>query len=89
MKQFHIYFSGNVQGIGFRYTAKKIAENLGITGWVQNLPDGHVELIAQGDDKTFEIFIAKLAKQFSSYIQNTNIHHQKSDENFDSFSIRF
>ena len=44
----HFYFSGRVQGVGFRFQACRIAQGLGLTGYVQNLWDGRVELEAQG-----------------------------------------
>ena len=44
----HIYYSGNVQGVGFRYTVKSIATGFEVTGAVRNLPDGRVELLAEG-----------------------------------------
>ena len=44
----HCYFSGRVQGVGFRYTSRNIAINYDVTGFVRNLPDGRVELVAEG-----------------------------------------
>ena len=43
--------SGRVQGIGFRYFAKDVADREGVTGWVRNLPDGCVEALVEGDDE--------------------------------------
>lgn len=43
----HVYFNGRVQGVGFRYSTKRIASGFEVTGWVKNLPDGRVELFAQ------------------------------------------
>ena len=44
----HIFFSGDVQGVGFRYRSFYIAQSLGLTGWVENLWDGRVEMEVQG-----------------------------------------
>ncbi len=46
----HVYVSGYVQGVGFRYSAVRKANNLGVCGWVRNLRDGRVELHIEGDE---------------------------------------
>ncbi|MBD3305233.1 acylphosphatase [candidate division KSB3 bacterium] len=46
----HVYVSGVVQGVAFRYTARRQAQRLGVGGWVKNLPDGRVELVIEGED---------------------------------------
>ena len=46
----HIYFSGRVQEVGFRFTACLLARRLGLTGWVKNLWDGRVEMEVQGTE---------------------------------------
>ena len=56
----HIYFSGYVQGVGFRYQASYIAQSLGLTGWVKNLYDGRVEMEVQGKEDEIELLISKL-----------------------------
>jgi acylphosphatase len=51
-----IYYSGRVQGVGFRYTTKTVATGYDVTGVVRNLPDGRVELIVEGDRAELESF---------------------------------
>ena len=59
----HIYFSGEVQGVGFRYSASRLARPLGLTGWVRNLWDGRVELEVQGDEAAVAELLRGLDRQ--------------------------
>lgn len=61
------YFSGRVQGVGFRYQATRLARGLGLTGWVKNLWDGRVEMEAQGEEMLVWDLVTALHKQ--PYIQ--------------------
>ena len=54
----HIFFSGDVQGVGFRYRAEHAANMLGVTGWVRNEPDGSVLLEVQGTDEQIDKVLA-------------------------------
>jgi acylphosphatase len=53
----HVTISGHVQGVGFRSNAKRVADRLGLAGWVRNLPDGSVEIIAEGQEGHMEEFL--------------------------------
>ena len=50
----HIFFSGDVQGVGFRYRSFYIAQSLGLAGWVENLWDGRVEMEVQGSEASIQ-----------------------------------
>ncbi|NJM62620.1 MAG: acylphosphatase [Oscillatoriales cyanobacterium RU_3_3] len=52
-----VFISGLVQGVGYRYSTRERAKNLGLTGWVRNLPDGRVEAVFEGDKTTVESVI--------------------------------
>lgn len=54
--------SGRVQGVGFRYFAQEAAIAEGLSGWVRNLPDGRVEVVAEGDREAMERFHRQLAR---------------------------
>lgn len=56
----HYLFYGRVQGVGFRFTTYRIALDLGLTGWVCNLPDGSVEACIQGEEKLIDYLVNKL-----------------------------
>ena len=45
----HLFYSGRVQGVGFRFTAQRIASGFAVTGWVRNLPDDRVEMLVEGE----------------------------------------
>jgi len=50
MKSVRVHYEGRVQGVGFRYTIKNLAREFDVSGTVKNLPDGRVELVAQGEE---------------------------------------
>ena len=56
----HIFFSGDVQGVGFRYRSFYIAQSLGLTGWVENLWDGRVEMEVQGSEASIREMLARI-----------------------------
>ena len=70
MKAAHFIVKGKVQGVGFRYFVIKEAQNLELSGWVRNLPDGSVETRAEGPDEKLEIFESSL-KQGPSWSRVT------------------
>ena len=53
-----VYFSGHVQGVGFRYTVQRLALGFDVTGWVKNLSDGRVEMLVEGERGELEAFSA-------------------------------
>ncbi len=58
-------FKGEVQGVGFRATCRRIAHRLNLTGFARNLPSGDVELLAQGEKASLEIMLCELKAKFS------------------------
>jgi acylphosphatase len=55
-QRMHIYYSGRVQGVGFRYTVKSLATGFEVSGTVRNVPDGRVELAVEGAREELEAF---------------------------------
>jgi len=90
MKRAHVFYSGRVQGIGFRYTAQNIAENLGVYGWVKNLEDGRVEIAAEGEEKNLKEFLDKILKgPLGRYIKDMELSWETPTSEFNDFDVRF
>lgn len=58
--RFHGIVSGRVQGVAYRYFAQRWAGALSLSGWVRNLPDGRVEVLAEGEKEVLEVFTERL-----------------------------
>jgi acylphosphatase len=83
-----VHYSGRVQGIGFRYTAKTVATGFEIVGTVRNLPDGRVELIAEGALTELDAF--RLALQdagLAGFIHNEHVEWAEVQNQFRNFEI--
>ena len=88
-KRVHIYYSGSVQGVGFRYSVQRIAEGLNLRGWVRNLDDGSVEISAEGDEGVLNNFIAQIDSNFKLFIKDKQTNWEPATGEFRDFSIRF
>ena len=88
MKTARVFISGFVQGVGFRYFVKKNAQDLGLTGWVRNTPDGRVEAIFQGRKEDIEKLISLCRKgPFLSEVKNVEVKWEEAGDKFESFEI--
>jgi acylphosphatase len=88
-KTVSIYYRGRVQGVGFRFTCQRVAENHGITGWVKNMPDGSVRLAAQGNESSIKKFLSEIDQNLSRFISDKEIEWQDFQEKLDNFNIRY
>jgi acylphosphatase len=62
MTSLQVFYEGNVQGVGFRWTVRHAATGFDVTGWVRNLPDGRVELQATGEENEVRAFLDRIAQ---------------------------
>ena len=62
MASLQVFYEGNVQGVGFRWTVRHIAKGFDVTGWVRNLPDGRVELQVSGEEGEVRAFLDAIAQ---------------------------
>ena len=87
-KQLHVYFTGRVQGVGFRFTAQDIAGALGVAGWVKNLRDGRVEIVAEAEEETLKDLLERINSYLDRYIQDRDIEWLPPTGEFKDFRIR-
>ncbi|OGB88034.1 hypothetical protein A3H38_05825 [candidate division WOR-1 bacterium RIFCSPLOWO2_02_FULL_46_20] len=85
MKRVHIYYFGNVQGVGFRYTSVIVAKRYGLNGWVKNCADSRVELVAEGKEAALKEFLAELEKSMSHHISDKKINWEPATGEFNCF----
>lgn len=89
MKCAHLMVSGRVQGVFFRDNTRKKALQLGLKGYAKNLPDGNVEIVAQGSEEKLDELIAFVRKGPGiSRVTDIKVGHRQP-EDFDSFDVRY
>ena len=85
----HVIFIGRVQGVGFRITALRMAQRHQLTGFVRNLPDGTVEMFAQGPAQDIDGCIQDIKEYFGDYLRETRIQEIPTDPKYRDFRISF
>jgi acylphosphatase len=88
-QQRHVLYEGTVQGVGFRYTTRRIASQFAITGFVRNLRDGRVELVAEGSPDELERLLSAIGEQLGEYIRQTRVTVGPATGRFREFGIWF
>jgi acylphosphatase len=89
IQQVHVYYSGRVQGVGFRYTCLRIAQKLGVKGWVRNLWDGRVEVTGEAEEELLKGFLAQLDEEFSGAIRGAEVSWEPAVYGLSDFTIKF
>jgi acylphosphatase len=82
------HFSGRVQGVGFRYTVQDLAERFDVRGYVRNLPDGGVELVAEGRPDEIDRFLATIGEKMGVFIKKRTDNDSPATGEFEDFSVR-
>ncbi len=88
-KQYHVLVSGLVQGVGFRFTVKALANRYSVEGWVKNLAEGKGELLIQGPGEKLNLFLEELKKLFGRNISELQSQESSEDINHKGFQILF
>lgn len=82
--------SGHVQGVGFRFTTQRIARSFAVTGYVKNLANGKVLIIAEGEKEDTDAFLSVVHERMAERIRNIDLQHADATEEFreEAFGIR-
>ena len=88
-KQLHLFYSGKVQGIGFRCTVLDIARQQKIGGWVKNLDDGRVEVIAEASEDILNNFLQDIDQHFSGHVKDLTTEWLPASGELSIFEIKF
>jgi len=89
VKRLKVCFSGRVQGVGFRFTTERIAARFPVTGYVRNLPDGQVELVAEGEEEILHAFLKSIEGEMAAFIQQGKAQWQECEGTFKRFGITY
>jgi acylphosphatase len=82
------YFTGNVQGVGFRYTTQNLALQYDVNGYVRNLPDGRVEVVLEGNDEEMNHLVQAIQQRMEGFIKRVDLQESPATNQFDRFSIK-
>lgn len=82
-------FVGRVQGVGFRYTSQRIAAGLSLRGYVRNLADGSVEMVAQGPPAALEACLEGIRDSFGEYIREVTVTDVPPNSSYSDFSVTY
>ncbi len=85
-----VFYSGHVQGVGFRYTTQQIARGFEVDGYVRNLPDGRVELAAEGHPAELDAFLEAIRDAMSRHIRDVSTETgPPSEPPISGFTVRY
>ena len=88
-KSLQVYYSGSVQGVGFRWAAHSIANRLMLSGWVKNLSDGRVEVMAEGEESSLKDLLNEIREKMNYTHFHESISWSEASHEFHGFDIKF
>jgi acylphosphatase len=86
--RYTITFTGQVQGVGFRYNTVNVASGYRITGWVRNEHDGSVLCLAEGEQAELDRFVNAVKEAMQGYLRDVRIVTEPATGEFSGFAVR-
>jgi acylphosphatase len=83
-----VIYQGRVQGVGFRYTTRHVAERFQVTGFVRNVPDGTVQLVVEGWPAEVQRFLAAVTAELGRYVAGSHATTSTATGEFAEFNIK-
>ena len=83
-----VWFEGRVQGVGFRFKTTRIATGFDVSGYVENLDDGRVHLLAVGSESEVRAFVDEINKVMDCFIKSSQEKADFTSENYKGFEIK-
>lgn len=84
-----VWFGGHVQGVGFRFTACEVAERFAVMGYVRNLRDGRVEMVAEGSAEEVERFVKAVHDAMRGYVSHVEQIDEPATGELGGFGVRY
>jgi acylphosphatase len=84
-----VYYTGQVQGVGFRATAVDIARDYRVSGWVKNLADGRVQLVAEGTEDEVKKFLKAIRDHWKKNIEKEQVEEQATTGKYTKFEVAY
>lgn len=85
VQRIHVFFTGKVQGVGFRNTVRTYALELSLVGWVKNLEDQRVEMVAEGPENDLNLLLGKLCSEFE--VDKAEVKKETPDGRLKGFEV--
>ncbi len=89
-ERIHLIIKGRVQGVGFRYWCREMAQQLGVTGWVRNLFNGDVEVVAEGSSEQLNELLKWCRKGPPyAFVKDVTVSYEPATDEFSDFDITY
>ena len=89
LQRYVVYYSGHVQGVGFRYAVCRLSNRSEVKGFVRNLPDGRVQVVAEGKTNQLDRFLQSIREEMAGYIRSEDLDCQEHSGEFSEFGLHW